>query len=142
MAYGNRIWCQWQHTCFGNMWCWFESSYPDEWCIVHRRSAKLLRSTLVQLYKTAVIVIRCTDVVQGSIPYCSILRQYLMRYLLLIVRNNKMRQSQLAVQSNGKRGFDSYYCYKIKGEANDYIIIYYYVVHQSTYSIVGIAVGY
>ena len=59
-------------------------------------------------------VIRCTNVVQGSIPYCSILRQYLMRYLLLIVRNNKMRQSQLAVQTNGKRGFDSYYCYKIR----------------------------
>lgn len=52
-------------------------------------------------------VIRCTDVVYGSIPYCSILRQYLMRCLLLIVRNNNMRQSQLAVQSNGKRGFDS-----------------------------------
>ena len=109
MAYGNRIWCQWQHACFGNMWCWFESSYPDEWCIVHRRSAKLLRSTLAQLYKTAVRVIRCTNVVQGSIPYCSIIR-----YLLLIVRNNKMRQSQLAVQTNGKRGFDSYYCYKIR----------------------------
>ena len=140
MAYGNRIQCQWQHTCFGNMWCWFESSYPDEWCIVHRRSAKLLRSTFAQLYKTAVRVIWCTDVVQGSIPYCSIIR-----YLLLIVRNNKMRQSQLAVQFNGKRGFDSYYCYKIKGEANDYviiIIIYYYVVHQSSYSIVVIAVGY
>ena len=29
-----------------------------------------------------------------------------------------------------------------KGEANDYIIIYYYVVHQSTYSIVVIVVGY
>ena len=85
-----------------------------QWCIVHRRSAKLLRSTLAQLYKTAVRVIWCTDVVWGSIPYCSILRQYLMRYLLLIVRNNKMRQSQLAVQSNGKRGFDSYCCYKIR----------------------------
>ena len=70
--------------------------------------------SLVQLYKTAVRVTWCTDVVQGSIPYCSILRQYLMRYLLLIVRNNKMRQSQLAVQTNGKRGFDSYYCYKIR----------------------------
>ena len=80
-----------------------------QWCMVHRRSAKLLRSNLVQLYKTAVRVIRYTNVVWGSIPYCSI-----MRYQLLIVRNNKMRQSQLAVQSNGKRGFDSYYCYKIR----------------------------
>lgn len=55
-----------------------------------------------------------------------------------------MRQSQLAVQSNGKRGFDSQYCYKIKGEANDYviIIIYYYDVHQSKHSIVIVAVSY
>lgn len=54
-----------------------------------------------------------------------------------------MRQSQLAVQSNGKRGFDSYYCYKLKGEADDYIIIiYYYNVHQSELSIVLIAVDY
>ena len=28
------------------------------------------------------------------------------------------------------------------GEANDYIIIYYYVVHQSKYSIADIVVGY
>ena len=89
----------------GSMQCWFESSYPDQWCIVHRRSAKL----------GATIQDSCqSNVVQGSIPYCSILRQYLMRYLLLIVRNNKMRQSQLAVYTNGKRGFDSYYCYKIR----------------------------
>ena len=41
------------------------------------------------------------------------------------------------------RGFDSQYCYKIKGDnTNDYIIIYYYVVHQSMYSIVVIVVGY
>lgn len=30
----------------------------------------------------------------------------------------------------------------IEGEANDYIIIYYYVVHQSTYSIADIIVSY
>ena len=38
-------------------------------------------------------------------------------------------------------GFDSLLLY-IKGEANDYIIIYYYVVHQSKYSIADIIVSY
>ena len=38
-------------------------------------------------------------------------------------------------------GFDSLLLY-IKGEVNDYIIIYYYVIYQSKHSIVAVAVGY
>ena len=63
-------------------------------------SPQLLRSTLVQLYKTAV--------------------KYMSRLC-------------------GVRLPTALYD---KGETNDYIIIYYYVVHQSKYSIVVIAIGY
>ena len=68
-------------------------------------SPQLLRSTLVQLYKTAVRVIG------GS----------------------------TGRDCAGVRFPTALYD---KGEANDYIIIYYYVVHQSKYSIVVIAIGY
>ena len=44
-----------------------------------------MRSTLVQLYKTAVRVIRCTEVVWGSIPYCYKIREKQMIILLFII---------------------------------------------------------